>query len=140
MSKQSNDPVTPGGAPTTGWVVPIGQQPLPTSLMAGLAIGVSGYALGGLAFVFFALTQHADPHDRVGGALGFAILLDFLPTIVMPTMGIVWLRTGRRRRGLGVLIGVIVGIGLTVVAAWAILHIIEDWSHHCPCDPPIELW
>lgn len=113
-----------------------------TGFVWGLVPGIAGFVLGGLVFGFLALTwPHTPPGDRVAGALGIAWLLDVIPTLLLPVVGIRWLRRGRRRRGLGVLVGVATGLALTVAASTTILWIIQGWSGTCPCDPPpVQLW
>lgn len=126
--------------PIAGYTTPGKPAPHRHSFARGLARAIGGYVLGGLVFVFFALTTPADPGDRVAGALDLAWLLDVVPTILFTILGVLWLRSGRRRSGLGVLVGVAVGLTLTVAVSAMILWEIRDWSGTCPCDPPVRLW
>jgi uncharacterized protein (TIGR03382 family) len=104
--------------------------------VAGFLLGFGGFVIGGLAFGSLALTLPEDPSDRIGGALGLALLVDVVPTLAVPVVGLVWLRTRRRRAGWGALLGLALGLVLTVAAAAAILWITKDWPSGCPDNEP----
>jgi hypothetical protein len=107
-------------------------------LFVGFALGVFGYLLAVLVFMYEGLfSGGADPHDQMAAGLYVALLVGVAPTVIAPIVG--WrTRRGQPRRAIGLLTGWACGVVLLIWLFATVHPLLDDLNGHCPCEPLIQ--